>query len=140
MKNETLVTSTLVPTDQRTLVTAKLFGHLFPTRIEPTVFNMAQYLSKDYTGGYWEFYTLSNGGFHMTPATEDLFHVETSSNFFEGDMDAAAFGITACLYAYSHLAFANEPELAGVCSEHYHLLRDFALDHEEAEAIMRAID
>lgn len=130
---------TLVPEYRRVSVTAKLFDYHFATRVEPLVFNMTSHLSKGYAGGYWAFYTLSNGGFYMAPASEETFHV-IATNFYQGDMSADALGITACLYAYSHLAFGNMPALAMTCSEQYHLLREFAFDHAEVEAIMQAID
>ena len=39
------------------------------------------------------------------PQATDVFHV-TCDNMFEGDLSADALGITACLYAYSHLSFS----------------------------------
>ena len=35
-------------------------------RLEPTILlDLAGRLAKDYLGGYWQFYALSNGGFYM---------------------------------------------------------------------------
>lgn len=116
--------------------TADLFGLHFPMTLEPTVYLFAEHLSPDYRGGYWHFYALENDGFYMSP-DQDPFTV-TSDNGFSGTLTGDAFGITACLYAYSHLSF--RPELTEVCGRHYHLLRDFALDHREARAIMAATD
>jgi hypothetical protein len=56
-------------------------------------------MAQDYSGGLWEFYTLSNGGFYMAPSTDVIFHV-SCDNMFEGDLSGDALGITACLYAY----------------------------------------
>ena len=67
MTTQIAVTRTLVPEDRRLAVTAELFGTWFPMRIEPVVYTITERLSKDYYGGYWEFYTLSNGGFYMSP-------------------------------------------------------------------------
>jgi hypothetical protein len=133
------VTRTLVPEDRRLAVTAELFGVWFPTRIEPVVYTFAERLSKDYQGGYWAFYTLANSGFYMAPAGDRLFHV-ICENQYEGDLSADALGITACLYACSHLSFAGPPAFADICSDHYYWLRDFALEHPEAGAILKAID
>ena len=131
----------LVPESERMDFVDKLFGLRYVLRIEPTVFEMAEHLAApQYNGGYWEFYALSNGGFYMAPrvtADADVFTV-TSMNGFEGQMTADALGITACLYAYSHLSF--EPALADVCGEHYHLLREYAMDHAEVKSILAAID
>ena len=61
-----------------------------------------------------------------------------SDNGFTGDMTGDAFGITACLYAYSHLSF--RPELTELCGRHFHLLRDAIFEHPEVKAILAAID
>lgn len=50
-----------------------------------------------------------------------------------------ALGITACLYAFSHLSF-GDGQLAQTCAEQYHLLREYVFEHPEAKAIMQAID
>ena len=124
--------------NQRIAYPAALFGAAFPFGVEPAIFTFAQELSSDYTGGYWEFYALSNGGFYMAPESGSLFVVR-AENGFEGSMSACALGITACLYAYSHLAFGNG-EVAATCAEQYQLLREHAIDHREAAAILAAID
>ena len=123
---------------QRLTVTADLFGVNFPFKLEPRVYTMADRLAPAYDGGYWHFYSLSNGGFYMAPATDTIFDIRCE-NGFEGCMSADALGITACLYAYSNLAFDQGP-FAPVCAEHYHLLREFMVEHAEAQAILRATD
>jgi hypothetical protein len=116
-----------------------LFGAVdFPFRVEPTIFNFAGQLSASYDGGLWEFYALSHGGFYMAPKTDDPFEV-ICENGFEGRLSTCAFGMTVCLYAYSHLSFGGGT-LAEACAEQYHLLRAHALDHREAAAILAAID
>ena len=122
---------------QRIDVPAALFGHQFGLRIEPTIYNMAGMLSTDYHGGYWEMYRLNNGGFFMHPASDAPFKV-AAQNGYDGSMSAQAFGIVACLYAYSHLSFT--PSLSDVCAEQYHLLREYAMDHAEVRDILAVID
>lgn len=123
---------------QRVAHTAKLFGVHFPMRLEPTIYSMADRLAPAYPGGYWNFYGLSNCGFFMAPSTDTTFDV-TCENGFDGKLSADALGVTACLYAYSHLSF-SDGDFAQVCAEHYHLLRDFMMEHAEARAILRATD
>ena len=65
ISNSNIITRQLVAEEQRTSVTADLFGIYFPLQLEPFVFSMASKLSEDYGGGYWGFYTLGNGGFYM---------------------------------------------------------------------------
>ena len=133
-----VITAHLVPEDQRTQLTAELFGTNFPMRLEPTVFDMAGRLAAEYNGGYWLFYALSNSGFYMAPRSDTIFNV-ACDNGYEGRLTGDALGIVACLYAYSHLSF-GEGDFAAICADHYHLLRDFMMEHSEAKAILRAID
>jgi len=124
---------------QRSEVPAKLFGVVaFPFKVEPAIFDTAGMLAAEYQGGYWDMHSLSNGGWYMSPASETAFDV-SSMNGFTGGMTADALGITACLFAFSHLSFGGNA-LAEVCAEQYHLLRDFAMDHAEASLILAAID
>ena len=125
--------------NERIEYTAKRFGVLFPLRLEPFIFDMAGRLSSDYQGGYWEMYELSNGGFYMAPDEDTLFTV-SSENGYQGTMSADAFGITILLYAYSNLSFSDNPELAEVCTEQFHLLRDYMFEHPEVKRILAAID
>ncbi|MCX7084927.1 MAG: antirestriction protein [Methylococcales bacterium] len=134
-----MITKKLVPVNLRTTITADLFGVHYPFRLEPAIFGLAENLSEDYTGAYWDMWTLSNGGFYMCPSCEDLFSV-SSMNGFEDQMSNDAFGITACLYAYNHLSFCRIDGFEEVCAEHYYDLRDFMLEHPEAGLILRAID
>ena len=91
-----------------------------------------------YKGGYWDFHTLSNGGFYMAPAEDRVFRV-ACDNMFEGDLSADALGITSCLYAYSHLSF-TDGMFARVSARHYHRLREHMFEHPEVAAILGATD
>jgi hypothetical protein len=133
-----LVTKELVPENQRLAITERLFGLHFPMQIEPVVYGITERMAKDYKGGYWDFYTLSNGGFYIAPSDERIFHV-TCDNMFEGDLSADALGITACLYAYSHLSFSNT-RFARVSACHYHRLREYMFEHPEVKEILGATD
>ena len=139
MNTQTTVTRVLVPEDRRLAVTADLFGTWFPMRIEPVVYMFAERLSKDYQSGYWEIWTLSNGGYYMAPSTDRTFHV-TCDSMFEGDLSADALGITACLYTYSNLSFSGPDAFADVCFDHYHWIREYMMDHTEVRAILGATD
>jgi hypothetical protein len=133
------ITAVLVSESRRLNIAATLFGHRFPLQLEPAIYQFAGFLSEDYHGGYWHFYTLSNGGFYMAPAGEGCFAV-SAENGYEGELSGDALGVTACLYAYSHLSF-REGDFAESCAEHYHRLREFVLlGHPEAAAILAAID
>lgn len=110
------ITRQQVSDDQRINHTAGIFGVHFPMRLEPFVYSIMDKLSRDYNGGYWGFYQLSNGGFYMAPDFNAKFTV-SCENGFSGSMTADALGITACLYAYSHLSFSENQEFAEVCAQ-----------------------
>ena len=128
------VTRELVPEDQRLAITEKLFGMAFPLQLEPVVYGITDRMAQEYSGGYWDFYTLSNGGFYMAPSEDRIFQVKCQ-NMYEGDLSADALGITACLYAYSNLSFS----LSDI-ARHYHLLREYSMGHAEVSAIVAATD
>ena len=132
------VTRQLVPEDQRLIITEKLFGVHFPLQLEPVIYGITERMAEDYTGGYWDFYTLGNGGFYMAPAGDRLHHI-ICDNCFEGVLSADALGITSCLYAYSHLSF-TDGDIAREYARHYHRLRAFMAEHPEVGAILGATD
>lgn len=131
--------SELLGEQQRGAHRAKLFGIEFPLYIEPLVFDTAGDLSTDYSGGFWQFYALSNGGFYMAPCSGAPLHV-VCDNGYVGELSADAFGVTACLYVYSQLSFTAKGEFAQTCAEHYHQLREYMFEHAEVKAILAAID
>jgi hypothetical protein len=136
---QTIVTRELVPEDQRLAVTEKFFGSLFPLELEPFIYGVADRLAEDYKGGYWDFFTLSNSSFYMTPS-DDRTYYAICDNFYEGNLSSDAFGLTSCLYAYSHLSFAGTASFSHTYADMYHKLRQFMLDHPDAQKILASID
>jgi hypothetical protein len=132
------VTRELVPEDRRMATVERLFGIHFPLKLEPVIYGITERMAEDYNGGYCDFQTLSNGGFYMSPAEDKIFHV-TCDNMFEGDLSADGIGVTACLYAYSHLSF-SDGRFGRVCAAHYYHLREYMMEHPEAVAILGATD
>ena len=132
------ITRELVPEDQRLAITEQLVGMAFPLQLEPVVYGITDRMAEEYTGAYWKFYTLSNGGFYMAPAEDRIFHVRCQ-NMYEGDLSADALGITACLYAYSNLSFSLS-DIAREYARHYHLLREYSMEHPEVLEILGATD
>jgi hypothetical protein len=133
-----LITRELVSENQRLDTTERLFGIHFPLHMEPVIYGITDRMAADYKGGYWDFYTLSNGGFYMAPSSDDIFQV-TCDNFFQDELSSDALGITACLYAYSNLSFSNG-RFARVSACHYHRLREYSFQHPEVKAILGATD
>lgn len=91
------ITSTIVPESDRLSFVDQLFGIRYVLTVEPTVFHMTETIAPAYSGGYWQFHSLSNEGFYMAPRLEDHFDV-FCDNGYEGSLSADALGVTACLY------------------------------------------
>lgn len=134
----TTMTCKPIPEARRAAYARKVFGTAFPFLVEPTIYSFASMLSPDYKGGMWLFNGLCPSGFFMQPDTDDRFRV-VSPNGWEGTMSAEGFGVAVCLFAYSHLSFRQD-RIAEICTEQYHQLREYALDHAEAGAILAACD
>lgn len=111
---------------------------IFCTRFESHVFNAMRELCRDYNGGVWEMYHLSNGAFYMVPTASESYNILCRGNYFEGTMSAEAAGITATLFALGRLAFEVEDSRSiGVL---YHRLVHYVDTISEARDIFRAID
>ena len=132
------ITNTNVPESQRMNVVDKLFGIQYVLVLEPAIFRFAETLAPAYTGAYWTFHTLGNGGFYMSPRSGTIFAV-SCENGYEGKLSADALGIVACLYAFSALSF-GDGAFAETCAEQYHLLREYVFQHTEAKQVLRSID
>ena len=136
---QTNITRQQVSEKLRIMHTANLFGIRFPLNIEPTIYSIASNIAIEYNGAYWEFYSLSNGGFYIAPSSDQSYQV-ICENGYKGKLSEDALGITACLYAYSHLSFSSNETFAELCANHYHWLRAHKLEHKEVLNILSAID
>jgi hypothetical protein len=138
MKILQIITSQSVPTSERMAVVDKQFGIQYVLKLEPIVFRMAENIAPAYNGAYWNFHTISNGGFYMAPRADNIFAV-SCENGFEGKLSADALGIASCMYAYSHLSF-GDGVFAETCADQYHLLREYMFQHSEVKAILNTVD
>jgi hypothetical protein len=105
--------------------------------IHTLVYQYMRELSRTYRGGYWHFYDLSNGGFYMAPSDDAQVLIHVEGNDYEGSLSADAAGVVVSLFALCQLSAQYQ---TSTFVEHYHWLRDFALDHAECRAIFAAID
>ncbi|WP_312585151.1 antirestriction protein [Atlantibacter sp.] len=109
--------------------------------LEPRIFAWMDRFCAGYSGGIWQFYTLSNGGAFMAPEPDgdrdEKWALFNPMNGNGAEMSADAAGIAVCLIAYSHHACRTECD---AMTEHYYRLRDYALAHPECSAIMRITD
>ena len=97
------------------------------------------------------FYTLSNGGFYFAPTHDTSLRRSVGNNYFSGTLSPDAAGVAATLFALGQWLKQEKDDLIDYCYlleqekandplvECYHLLRDFAVRHPEANLIFDAI-
>ena len=133
------IVATVVPEEDRLTFLPRHFGMHMLT-VENVLYTQFAKLCPTYTGGYWHFYDLSNGGCYLAPSHE-TYPLVHADNFFEATVSADAAGIIVSLFTFSHVSFLLEDDPLGPrVAQHFHLLRDFAGDHPEGGLIFRAID
>ncbi|EQA7376400.1 TPA: antirestriction protein [Klebsiella aerogenes] len=136
----TAITASVVPDELRIGFWPQHFGSIPQwITLEPRIFAWMDRLCADYQGGIWRFSTLSNGGAFMAPESDhdEKWTLFNSMNGNGAELTSEAAGMVACLMAYHHHAFRTECD---AMTEHYYLLRDYALIHPECSAIMHLID
>ncbi|EHS88633.1 hypothetical protein HMPREF9687_04995 [Klebsiella oxytoca 10-5243] len=136
----TAITASVVPDELRIGFWPQHFGTIPQwITLEPRIFAWMDRLCVDYHGGIWRFSTLSNGGAFMAPESEsdEKWALFNSMNGNGAELTSEAAGMVACLMAYNHHACRTECD---AMTEHYYLLRDYALIHPECIAIMHLID
>ncbi len=104
---------------------------------EALIYQSLQSVCDAYSGGFWDIFELSNGGFYMIPRLEGPLRIQCEGNGFDGEMSCDAAGIVACLMAFNALAWQTREMHFG---ELFYQLRDFAAQHAEAASILAAID
>ncbi|HDU3681971.1 TPA: antirestriction protein [Klebsiella aerogenes] len=137
---QAVIIASVVPDELRIDFWPQLFGSIQQwITLESCIFGWMDRLCTDYHGGIWNFSTLSNGGAFMAPESEhdEKWILFNSMNGNGAELTSEAAGIVSCLLAYSHHACRTECD---AMTEHYHRLRDYALNHPECSAIMYLID
>ena len=134
---------------RRMAMLPRYFGIKTMIRCEQLIYNVTRQYCTEYGGGMWMFYELPNKGFVMTPkivskSADGLFQASWPDNWSDERVSAEALGIVACLWSYSNMAmYCHHNGLESEAerySELYHVLRDVAIQHNEARAIFRLID
>ncbi|HCT9442518.1 TPA: antirestriction protein [Proteus mirabilis] len=128
-----------VPVSERVDFWQSHFGTVngFAT-FEVVIFTLMEQFCDEYTGGYWEYCTLPNGGAFIYPdldhETLTLFNMHNGN---EAVLSPEAAGVAVCLMLYSQWSFRTESE---VLVERFYQLRDYAIQHPESSAIFHLID
>lgn len=131
-----LIVATKVEDDEARLMCLPRVAGARCVLLERTVYGILGGMCAAYEGGYWDFYELSNGGFYMAPASEQVFHL-SCPNFFEEDVCADTAGVIATAHAYSHLSFAP---MGTPFARAYHLLAAYISQRKDAALIHAALD
>jgi len=127
--------ATPVAQNQRLLFLPRMFAGQIV--YEQLVYHYLESICAQYNGGSWEFYELSNGGRYMAPRGQRKLELIVPGNYFRGHVSCDAAGIIASLHALSVAAFNTELD---DIIESFHRLRDYALNHDESDLIMSAIN
>lgn len=130
-----------VPEHLRTGFLARVFGAQRFGEAEAYLFQTMHQLCPEYLGGRWHFYDLSNGSFYMAPEDCVSEGQQPSTWLLQASrglvlsvsLDAA--GIVATLFTQMAMFWEGEDDMVHA----YDRLRDFALEHPERRAILRAI-
>ncbi|WP_058532887.1 antirestriction protein [Legionella saoudiensis] len=105
-------------------------------QFENIIYYLAHSMCHQYTGGYWDFYELSNEGFFLAPESTQQFEIYVDGNGFNGIVSPEALGVILTLFSINGIAGKGEEYLI----DKYYSLRDYALQHEERDLILLAID
>jgi hypothetical protein len=130
------ITATRVPEAGRFEFLPRYFGR-YMLAVERRIYLRMEDLAPDYSGGYWHFWELANGGCYLAPQGE-RFRIVQPNNGFDGTVSADAAGVIVTLYALSELSFRYSRE--SLFGHLFYRLRDFAAEHAENGKIFAAID
>lgn len=129
------IKAVLVRENKRLDFLPKYFGNSF-VKAEQMIFNLMRRLSSDYTGGYWEYFELNNGGFFLEPPTiSEGYNLFQEGNGFEGKVSSEAAGIIVTMMIINHLCWEDESLVP-----YFYKLEEYALNHAEKKAIFCALD
>jgi len=137
MKLPSKIVATVVPEGERLSVLPDIFGFAQMLRAEALAYGWMSKLSIDYTGGYWHYYKLDNGGFYMAPDMDTPMRISCDGNGREAIVSADAAGIIATLFMIGQLCHELQTE---AMAEAYHALLDFGTEHAEQAAILNLVD
>jgi len=131
-----MITKTIIKDKDRLEFLPRHFGrnHL---KFEMLVYAFMDKFCTEYTGGFWQFYTLDNGGLFIALDSDQSFEVINEMNYFEDRMSAQSASIGVNLFALNALASETQDQRI---VDYYDALRDFSAEHSEASKIFSFID
>lgn len=117
----------------------KDLGVMNAIRLEAMVFSFADQILPNYSGGQWEFIKTEDAAYMRYPfdGKQNL-----CFGYNEASLSCDATGIAITLIALSGFSFyLNERNMdADSTIAQFYALREYALEHQEAQGIFRLID
>lgn len=132
---KTKVLTKKVPNQERAFVLQKYVGEANKLATQNEIFAAMRNLSKDYIGGLWEFYELSNGGILMMPRAAGVYRITGIKGCFEM-LSAECSGILACLLSFNFMSIKTRNVKF---FDLYYKLMEFAEQHPEYEVLEKVI-
>ena len=139
-QSDNAITATRVSEAQRLNFLPHHFGaHMM--RVEHYFYTRCRDLLENYSGGYWEFYNLSNGGCYMAINGDPMTFFNADSGV-RATLSADGAGIIVMLYVLSELSFTfqSDEQFSERLGDRFHQLRAFAATHPDRGVIFNAID
>ncbi len=131
------ISASVVPDHARMAFLPRVFGARHHAIGESAVFNWMKSLCPAYSGGFWDFVDLSNGGFYLRLRTDKpQLDLRVEGNGYEGELSPDAASIVATMFAVNELVWGGADHL----DEAFYKLREYAIQHPEASRILGAID
>ena len=131
-----MIEKTLIPEEKRMDFLPKHLGNHF-LKFEMLVYSFMDTFCEEYSGGYWEFYSLSNGGMFISVSGDPQYRVVNAMNYFDDTLSAEAASIGINLFALNAILCETRDEHIFDLYDH---LYDFVADHPESAKILRFID
>ncbi|CCN40623.1 putative Antirestriction protein klcA [Vibrio nigripulchritudo FTn2] len=134
-----MIASTIVPSERRINFLPSITKHYY--EFENALCQLMAFFCPDYSGAYWEYIELNNGGKFAFPKGEKF---ELSNNHRSFELTPEAAGIVISLVALSSYSIATYE--AGDHAESQKLgnihaaLFDYAITHDEINSIYTLID
>ncbi|GLR76795.1 hypothetical protein GCM10007855_36700 [Aliivibrio sifiae] len=141
-KGDIMLTTSIVPVKERFAFLPSITKDFLS--FEATLFSFAEMFSENYQGAYWQFISLSNGGKFLYPELEGSVRAINTYSHADVTFSSEAYGLCLTLMALSQrnaIAHRNGDEEENErLYTLYHQVRDYALEHKDAEFILTFID
>ncbi|KAK0039487.1 antirestriction protein [Biomphalaria pfeifferi] len=130
------ITATVVPDGLRLNFLPNQFGPKLMMIVEQAVYDWMRRLCSSYTGGYWNYIELSNGGGYLQPTGQPYFDLAVEGNHFDARVSPDVAGIVVTAFALNSMLWKGFDVLNGK----YEQLLAYIAVHPECATIRRALD